>query len=108
MKQKEILVKAYVESIYKEGCEDPMYVPEVAQSRIDFRAGFNAGQPKWIKGIPPHNNEVIVKTQRSHHGSDLKTEIKMFAFYENSIWQTMDKDNVEDHDWRVIEYIEVP
>lgn len=98
----------YIDYLYGEDRNDPMYAPEVAQSRTDFKVGFNAGQPKWIKSIPPHNNEVIVKTQRSHHGSHLKTEIKMFAFYENSIWQTMDKDNVEDDDWRVIEYIEIP
>jgi hypothetical protein len=98
----------YIEHLYGEEKTDPMYAPEVAQSRIDFRAGFEAGQPKWIKGIPPHNNEVIVKTQRSHHGSNIKTEIKQLAFYENDVWQTMERDNIEDHDWQVIEYIEIP
>lgn len=101
-------LKKHIEYLYGEDRNDPMYAPEVAQSRIDFRAGFKAGQPKWVKGIPPHNNEVIVKTQRSHYGSDLKTEIKQFAFYENDVWQTMEKDNIEDPDWQVIEYVEIP
>lgn len=34
--------KKYAQFIYDEGYSDPMYQPEVTQSIIDFKAGFNA------------------------------------------------------------------
>lgn len=34
--------KKYAQFIYAEGYNDPMYQPEVTQSIIDFKAGFNA------------------------------------------------------------------
>lgn len=71
-------------------------------------AGFETAYPKWNKGIPEHNNEVIVKLQRHHHGTKSKTEIKQFAFYEENRWQDMERDNIEDNDWTVIEFIEIP
>lgn len=34
--------KKYAQFIYDESYSDPMYQPEVTQSIIDFKAGFNA------------------------------------------------------------------
>jgi len=108
MKTKEELIEDYIDYLYQEDKDEPMYVPEVTQSRLDFSRGFEVAKeiysPKWIKGTPPHSNDVLVKEQRKH----TKTTVVSFASYVDGEWLDDEMDNVENIDWSVIGYMEIP
>ena len=87
MKTKEELAEAYVKSLYKEDFNEPMYTPDVYQSKKDFLAGFNASKKlKW--------NNVISKLPKSTYMCLCWTQSKQAAWfgnfqigvYENNKW----------------------
>ena len=95
MKDSKILAKAYVRGIYKEGYDNPMYAPDVFQSKKDFLAGFNVGKKfKW--------NIVNDKLPKSDHHCLCWTHSKQTSWfcnfqigiYENNEWCLLNEDQI--------------
>lgn len=66
MKNKDKYIEEYINYLYGdiEEKDRPMYAPDIFQSRRDFTAGYEKGQPKWIsvsEQTPPSNTELLVK-----------------------------------------------
>jgi|SRR5690349_3872725 len=67
MKDKEQIIEDYLDYLYGEDKNDPMYAPDVAQSRLEFGRGFEVAKemysPKWINvkdALPEDDRTVVV------------------------------------------------
>jgi len=79
MENKKKSVEEYVKNLYKEEVNSEMYAPDVYQSRVDFKAGYDLAQPKWnnIQNPPDNDREVLIYVRdhktpwhsRNHFGS---------------------------------------
>lgn len=69
MKTKEQYIEEYINYLYGdiEDSDRELYTPDIAQSRADFKSGFNLAEelfkPKWIsveEQLPKYGNYVLV------------------------------------------------
>lgn len=54
-------VQEYLEYLYGENLEDPLYRPKVLQSRLDFLIGCAVAEPKWYEmDILPKDDRMVI------------------------------------------------
>lgn len=115
MENKKQSVEEYVNNLYKEEVNSEMYTPDVYQSRVDFKAGFNLAEelfkPKWIsveEQTPEEGKSVIIKTFDYRRPKENVTDITL-GYFEDGSWFY---DNVgyvnEGNGWIIISYMEFP
>ena len=59
MKTKRESIEEYIEDIYQEVADDPMYIPDVFQSRTDFNKGWNSAEQKLKQIVKQLQKEDI-------------------------------------------------
>lgn len=98
----------YIEYLYRE--EKNAF--KIAQSRIDFRAGFEAGQSKWVDIETPPNNErmVLVKIKDFRIPQENITEVSLGYYDEYKDWRYQHNDTLinSGHGWFLEQWMEIP
>lgn len=69
MKSRDNYIEEYIDYLFADEKDNPIYVPDVYQSKTDFKAGFNLAEelfkPKWVsvsEQEPPLNIELLIKS----------------------------------------------
>lgn len=104
----------YIEYLYREEKNNPMYAPEVTQSRIDFRAGFNLAEelfkPKWIDAetLPNNDRTVLVRVKDCRRPEENVTDVTL-SYFEKGVWFYDSGGVVNDgNGWQIIQWMEMP
>lgn len=104
-------LEKYIEYLYGEEKNNPMYAPEVAQSRIDFIAGSKAGEPKWNKVeevLPQDDRVLIIKTFDYRRPKENVIDVTL-GYFENGIWFYDSGGVVNDgNGWHIIQWMKIP
>lgn len=56
-------VEEYLNYLYGDEKDDPIYAPDIYQSRKDFKAGYETAKSKWIRvedKLPENDRTVVV------------------------------------------------
>lgn len=110
---KEKAVQEYLEYLYGDVKDDPMYVPDVYQTKKDFLAGWEAEKPKWYNTkdkLPEDDRTVLVKVKDYRRPEENVTEVSLGYYDEYKTWRYQHNDNLIDsgHGWFIEEWIEIP
>lgn len=83
MKSRDNYIEEYIDYLFAEEKDNPIYAPDIFQSRADFKAGYDLAEelfkPKWnnIQNPPDNDKEVLIYVRdhrtpwwsRNHFGS---------------------------------------
>ena len=113
MKNKEHYIEEYINYLYGDIEEEdrPIYQPDINQTKTDFKAGFEAGQPKWIsvdEQTPEDDRAVLVKTKDYRRPQYDVTDVQI-GYLENEVWYYNEGGEINSGlGWHLTHWMEIP